>query len=329
MSDAAGLVSFVNLGPGDPKLRTERAADRVAAADVVILDDEVRIETLFELARAGKRVVRAVAGDVLGSAHVVAEAVALAHAGIAIEVVPGVVAAAAAAAFAGVLGRAVYVRASEVGDAVRAEPPDAPVTLVAGASLPSQRVVTTTARSAPDDARAFGEARVLVAMGAPEPALRWFERRPLFGKRILVTRAREQAGGTAALLRELGADPWVVPTIDLRAPADPAPLALALADLRRGAYTWAAFTSANGVERTWTPSSPPAPTPAPSGAPGWPPSVPPPPARSRFAVYGPTSSPKNFIDKLEVVVNQMKKEEARDDKKHGERGRADGRHKSF
>jgi uroporphyrinogen III methyltransferase/synthase len=247
----AGLVSFINLGPGDPKLRTERARERLASADVVVHDDEVRIETLFELARAGKHVVRAVRGDVLGSSHVVAEAVALAHAGIAIEVVPGVAAAAAAAAYAGVLGRAVYVRASEVADAVRAEPPDAPVTLIAGASLPSQRVCVTRAADAPDEARAFGDARLLVAFGSPEPALRWFERRPLFGKRVLVTRAREQAGGTAELLREFGAEPWVVPTIDLRPPADPEPLARALRVLRSGGYDWAAFTSANGVERAW------------------------------------------------------------------------------
>jgi uroporphyrinogen III methyltransferase/synthase len=251
VAEVAGLVSFVNLGPGDPKLRTERARDRLASADVVVDEDEVRIETLFELARSGKRVVRAVRGDVLGSSQVVAEAVALAHAGIAIEVVPGVAATAAAAAFAGVLGRAVYVRASEVGDAVRAESPDAPITLVAGASLPSQRVVVTRAASAADAARPFGDARLLVGFGAPEPALQWFERRPLFGRRVLVTRAREQAGGTADLLRELGADPWVVPTIELRPPTDPEPLARALRVLRSGGYDWVAFTSANGVERTW------------------------------------------------------------------------------
>jgi uroporphyrinogen III methyltransferase/synthase len=249
--EVAGLVSFVNLGPGDPKLRTERARERLATADVVVDEDEVRIETLFELASRGKRVVRAVRGDVLGSSHVVAEAVALAHAGIPIEVVPGVAAAAAAAAFAGVLGRAVYVRASDVGDAVRAEAPDAQITIVSGPSLPSQRVVVTRAASAADAARPFGDARLLVAFGAPEPALRWFERRPLFGRRVLVTRAREQAGGTAELLRELGADPWVVPTIELRAPADPEPLERALRVLRSGGYDCVAFTSANGVERTW------------------------------------------------------------------------------
>jgi uroporphyrinogen III methyltransferase/synthase len=246
-----GIVSFVNLGPGDPKLRTERASERLAQADVVVDDDEVRIETLFALAHEGKRVVRVVSGDVLGSSHVVAEAVALAHAGIAIEVVPGVAAAAAAAAFAGVLGRAVYVLAGDVAEAVRAEAPEAPVTIIGDTSLPTQRVVVTRASAAAEAAGAFGDARVLVAFGGPEPALRWFEGRPLFGKRVLVTRAREQAGGTASLLRELGADPWVVPTIELGPPADPQPLAHALRELRGGGYDWAAFTSANGVDRTW------------------------------------------------------------------------------
>jgi uroporphyrinogen III methyltransferase/synthase len=53
------------------------------------------------------------------------------------------------------------------------------------------------------------------------------------------------------LLREAGAEPVVVPTIVIGAPDDPAPLQHALARLRTGAYAWVAFTSANGVERTW------------------------------------------------------------------------------
>jgi uroporphyrinogen III methyltransferase/synthase len=74
------------------------------------------------------------------------------------------------------------------------------------------------------------------------------ERRPLFGKRVLVTRAREQASRAASLLGEFGAEAVVVPTIEVRPPEDPAPLARALVDLRAGAYGWVAFTSANGVE---------------------------------------------------------------------------------
>ena len=103
-----GLVSFVGAGPGDPGLRTARAAQRLAEADVVF-EDEVPAGRLVELAREGKRVVRLVAGDALESPAVVAQALAVAAAGVPFEVVPGVGARGAAAAFAGVLGRAVRV----------------------------------------------------------------------------------------------------------------------------------------------------------------------------------------------------------------------------
>ncbi len=77
---------------------------------------------------------------------------------------------------------------------------------------------------------------------------------PLSGKRVLVTRAGSDAArptGAAALLREAGAEPVVVPTIELVAPADPGPLLRAIADLGAGVYGWVAFTSASAVERTW------------------------------------------------------------------------------
>jgi uroporphyrinogen-III synthase len=77
---------------------------------------------------------------------------------------------------------------------------------------------------------------------------------PLSGKRVLVTRAGSDAArptGAAALLREAGAEPLIVPTIELVAPADPRPLLRALADLLAGYYGWVAFTSASAVERTW------------------------------------------------------------------------------
>ncbi len=245
-----GVVSFVSLGPGDPALRTERAVQRIAAADRVV-SGEVTTEGLIELAREGMHVVRIVAGDALESLLVVAQAVAVARAGVAIEVVPGVGARGAAAAFSGVLGRAVRVLAEDLGQALAPEAAGAPVTIVAAAGSPSQRVVTTTAGEAVERARELGEAEVILAFGLPQEALRWSERRPLFGKRVLVTRAREQAGSTAALLRDRGADPVVVPTIEIRPPTDPTSLAQALAALRAGVYGWVAFTSANGVDRTW------------------------------------------------------------------------------
>lgn len=249
-----GVVVFVGVGPGDPALRTERASQRIAAADRVFDDteDAPSDATLIALAGAGARqcVVRVVAGDPFESPLVVAQALAVAAAGVAIEVVPGIGAGGAAAAFAGVLGAATRLPAGEVGAAVAHEAPDAIVTLVAHAGSPSQRVIVTLAKDAAERALELGGAVILV-FGRPDEALRWAERRPLFGKRILVTRAREQAGGTAALLRDCGAEPIVVPTIEIHPPSDPVPLARALDALSGGAYGWVAFTSANGVERTW------------------------------------------------------------------------------
>jgi uroporphyrinogen III methyltransferase/synthase len=75
--------------------------------------------------------------------------------------------------------------------------------------------------------------------------LDWFERLPLFGKRIVVTRASEQAGALASRLSALGAGVVELPTIEIRPPADPAPLDRAIAQL--DTYDWLIFTSANGV----------------------------------------------------------------------------------
>ena len=71
----------------------------------------------------------------------------------------------------------------------------------------------------------------------------------LTGKRVLVTRTIEQASATAALLRERGAEPVVVPTIEIHPPSDPRPMERAVAGLERD-YDWIAFTSANAVAAT-------------------------------------------------------------------------------
>lgn len=73
----------------------------------------------------------------------------------------------------------------------------------------------------------------------------WYERLPLFGKRIVVTRDKGQAGELTSRLHALGADAIELPTIEIRAPADPAPLDRAMEELH--SYDWLIFTSANGV----------------------------------------------------------------------------------
>ncbi len=76
--------------------------------------------------------------------------------------------------------------------------------------------------------------------------LNWFETRPLFGRRIAVTRTRQQAGGLLRALRDLGADAFELPTIRIEAPEDKTAFTEALLDVR--SYDWIVFTSPNGVE---------------------------------------------------------------------------------
>jgi uroporphyrinogen III methyltransferase/synthase len=73
----------------------------------------------------------------------------------------------------------------------------------------------------------------------------WFEARPLFGRRIVVTRPRGQAAALADRLEERGAEVVVFPTIALEPPEDEAALDRAVA--AAGGYDWIVFTSANGV----------------------------------------------------------------------------------
>jgi uroporphyrinogen III methyltransferase/synthase len=76
--------------------------------------------------------------------------------------------------------------------------------------------------------------------------LDWFETRPLFGKRILVTRTAEQAGSFTSILEAAGAEPVPFPTIKTIGPPSWAPLDRAIKRLKT--YDWAIFTSVNGVK---------------------------------------------------------------------------------
>lgn len=128
--------------------------------------------------------------------------------------------------------------------------PDTPAALVRDASLPSQRVATGTLVEIRKHAPAFAPGNVLLLVGKPlaqREGLRWFDTRPLSGKRVLLTRPREQGERTAALLRERGAEPIVLPAIEIGPAADTQALDAALASL--GSYAWVVFTSENGVAR--------------------------------------------------------------------------------
>jgi uroporphyrinogen III methyltransferase/synthase len=75
--------------------------------------------------------------------------------------------------------------------------------------------------------------------------LSWFEKLPLFGQRIVVTRARDQADALSSRLRQLGADVVELPTIEIRPAAGYGALDAAIARLPE--YEWLIFTSVNGV----------------------------------------------------------------------------------
>lgn len=76
--------------------------------------------------------------------------------------------------------------------------------------------------------------------------LQWFEKRPLFGQRIVVTRARHQASVLSQAIEDLGGEPWEFPAIEIAPPTNPNRLSEAIHQLKR--FEWIVFTSVNGVE---------------------------------------------------------------------------------
>jgi uroporphyrinogen III methyltransferase/synthase len=304
-------VYLVGAGPGDPGLLTRRGAELLARADVVVHDRLSEI-TLLDLAAAaaeridvgkspggpvdqdainrllverglrGQEVVRLKGGDPFVFGRGGEEAEALAAAGVAFEVVPGVSSAVAVPAYAGIpvthrglstsftvvtghsrhavdndvnwdaLARAADTIVVLMGVAHRAEiaahlqagglPGDTPVAAVHWGTRPGQRTVRTTLAQLADVTL---EPPVTLVIGKVAGLdLRWFEGRPLFRRRIVVTRARTQASSLVEKLRALGAEPVELPTIEI---ADGAPLA----DLagRLATYDWVVFTSVNAVDR--------------------------------------------------------------------------------
>ena len=127
--------------------------------------------------------------------------------------------------------------------------PQTPAALIHRGTTPRQRSLVSTVAQLPEAARSkgFSNPSVVVVGGVAGLAgkLNWFEQKPLFGKSVVVTRAREQASGIAAALSGLGAEVLEFPTIEIRPPADFSALDAAVALLAE--YDWIVFTSGNGV----------------------------------------------------------------------------------
>jgi uroporphyrinogen III methyltransferase / synthase len=284
-------VTFVGAGPGDPGLVTFRAHRALAEAGVVIYDADLpgtlldavppgaeRIAVnegtgargraasgpegvpadavpalLVDRVRAGYSVVRLMRGD--GGAFG-REAAAVAAAGLALEVIPGVGLGSAAAALAGVpLTPATRVAVVANGDLaaaaarLRAEgaPGDLKAVAIEAPGAAEQRTVAAPLDEIAGEAGRLGLNRteVLVAGEGVGGRVPWRERQPLHGRRLLVTRPRAQAGRFVALLEGYGAEVVVLPTIRLEPPDDWRPLDEAIARLAE--FAWIVFTSANGV----------------------------------------------------------------------------------
>jgi len=132
-------------------------------------------------------------------------------------------------------------------------PSDTPVAVIQDGTRSEQRIVVG---SLDDIVSKVEECRltppVIAVVGEVvrlREKLRWFDNRPLFGKRILVTRARHQASILSQLLAEYGAKPIGLPLIDIQSVADSGELDQAISNLKR--YHWIIFTSVNGVAAFW------------------------------------------------------------------------------
>src|SRR5438034_2149742 len=126
-------------------------------------------------------------------------------------------------------------------------PPGESAALIYRGTTPAQRTVEGTLEEIAGMAT-NGDAALLVigAVVGLRQHLRWFDDRPLFGRRIVVTRSREQAAELIDLLEEQGAEAIQAPTIRIAPAEDPEALDRACADAPR--YDWIVFTSANGVD---------------------------------------------------------------------------------
>lgn len=249
-----------------------------APGRVAMSQDEINA-LLVDRARAGRTVVRLKGGDPFVFGRGGEEAEACIAAGVPFEVVPGITSAIAAAAYAGIpvthrrvstsvtivtghedptkgesdtdwagvarAGGTIVIlmgagRIDEIAKTLVAagRDPETPVAAVRWGTRPEQRTTRATLATIGSSGVESPSAIVIGDVAALD--FGWFEQRPLFGKRVVVTRAREQASELRARLEALGAEVLELPAIDVT------PIEFDAPDLT--GYSWLVFTSANGVD---------------------------------------------------------------------------------
>ena len=130
-----------------------------------------------------------------------------------------------------------------------------PVAVIRWGTRASQQTVTGTLETIVEVVQEAGiKAPAITIVGkvvSLRPTLNWFEDRPLFGQRILVTRTRQQASELTSQLVGLGASVLEAPTIDIAPPTEEEWPAIDEHLLHMPAFDWIVFTSANGVRAAW------------------------------------------------------------------------------
>lgn len=129
------------------------------------------------------------------------------------------------------------------------KPKDTPAALIRWGTTPEQQTLVGTLGDISDKALQTGFKNPAVIVVGEVVSLReklnWFENKPLFGKRVLVTRAREQASRLSEIIYALGGEPVEYPTIRIAEPDDYAKMDIAIQEIE--SFDWIIFTSVNGV----------------------------------------------------------------------------------
>jgi len=263
--------------------RAERIYVGKKKSDHAFAQEEIT-RMMIERARVGKTVVRLKGGDPFIFGRGGEEVEALEEAGVAFEVVPGVTAPLGIAAYSGVplthrehtsvvtmlTGHdpqqidwnkvsgsetlVIYMGLTHIGEIVErliacGRSPSTPAIAVRWGTRPEQETVAASLSELAGAVAKVGlkpPATVIIGdVVGLRTKLNWYERLPLFGQRIVVTRAREQAGELSSRLRALGAAVVECPAIAIVPASDYGPLDAAIA--RLADYDWLVFTSVNGV----------------------------------------------------------------------------------
>ncbi len=127
--------------------------------------------------------------------------------------------------------------------------PKTPIAIIYKGTTPEQKTTVSSLGSVLKETKGSVKPPSIIVVGdvvSLREGLRWFDKRPLFGRKIIVTRARDQASTLVKRLKDLGAEVMEFPTISIVPPDSYGPLDRAIGQLDY--FHWVLFTSANGVK---------------------------------------------------------------------------------